>query len=131
MVQTPVGARCRDCANVKPLPTYQVPAVYYLRAVGAGLGVAVAVGLVWGLISMLLPFFYLNLLLAAGAGYAVGEVISLSANRKRGPWLAAIGGLALVLSYLIGILSPWGLYFNLFDLLALALGIYLAVSRLR
>ena len=131
MVHTPVGVRCRDCAAVKPIPTYQVSTGYYLRAVGVGVGVAVVIGIIWSLISVIIPFFYLNLLLAAGAGYAIGEVISLSVNRKRSGWLATIGGLALVLSYLISIISPWGLYFNLFDLLAVALGVYLAVVRLR
>ena len=78
-----------------------------------------------------MPFFYLNLVLAAGAGYAVGEVISLSVNRKRGTGLAVIGGCALVVSYLVGLSFPWGFHFGLFDLLALAIGIFVAVTRLR
>ena len=44
---------------------------------------------------------------------------------------AMIAGGALVASYLVSIFSPWGLRFGLFDLLALALGIYFAVTRLR
>jgi len=77
------------------------------------------------------PFFYLNLLLAPGAGYVIGEVISLSVNRKRGTGLAVVAGTAMVISYLTSILSPWGLSFGLLGLLALALGIFVAVSRLR
>ena len=77
------------------------------------------------------PFFYLNLLLAPGAGYVIGEVVSLSVNRKRGTGLAAVAGIAMVISYLTSILSPWGLSFGLLGLLALALGIFVAVSRLR
>ena len=77
------------------------------------------------------PFFYLNLLLAPGAGYVIGEVVSLSVNRKRGTGLAVVAGIAMVISYLTSILSPWGLSFGLLGLLALALGIFVAVSRLR
>jgi len=139
MVQTPVGARCRDCAKLYKLPTYRVSTKYYLRAVGTALGMAIVCGIVWGVVRGLVPFFLLNLLLAAGAGYAIGEVVSLSVNRKRGTGLAAIAGIAVVISYLVSILFsillPWGFSFGLFrilfDLLALALGIYIAVSRLR
>jgi len=92
---------------------------------------AVGCGLVWGLIEGLVPFFSLNLLLAPGVGYAIGEVVSLSVNRKRGPGLAVVAGIALVISYLVSIISPWGFAFRLLDLLALALGIFVAVNRLR
>jgi len=33
MIQTPVGARCLDCARLYKLPTYQVSTKYYLRAI--------------------------------------------------------------------------------------------------
>jgi len=92
---------------------------------------AVVCGIVWGVVGWVIPFFYLNLLLAPGAGYAIGEVISLSVNRKRGTGLAAIAGIALVISYLVAMFFPWGLRFGLFDLLAIALGIFVAVTRLR
>ncbi len=131
MVQTPVGAKCPDCAKLYKLPTYQVPARYYLRAVGTGLGMAIVCGIFWGLIGGIIPFFYLNLALAAGVGYVIGEVISKAVNRKRGTGLAIIAGGSVVISYFISILSPWGLHFGLFDILALALGIFLAVNRPR
>ncbi len=131
LVQTPVGARCPDCANLYKLPTYQVSTQYYLRAAGTGLGMAIVSGIVWAVISGFVPFFLLNLLLAAGAGYAIGEVVSLSVNRKRGRGLATIAGIAVAISYLVSIFVPWGFGFRLFDLLAIALGIYVAVTRLR
>ena len=131
MVQTPVGARCPDCAKLYKLPTFQISTKYYLRAIGAGVGTAIICGAIWGVIGMFIPFFYLNLLIAAGVGYAIGEVISRSVNRKRGKGLAVIAGGALVASYLVSIFSPWGLHFGLFDLLAIALGIFIAVNRLR
>jgi len=131
LVQTPVGARCPDCAKLYKLPTYQVSTKHYLRAAGTGLGMAIACGIVWGLIEWVVPFFSINLLLAPGAGYAIGEVISRSVNRKRGTSLAVIAGIALVISYLVGMFFPWGIRFGLFDLLAIALGIYVAVTRLR
>jgi hypothetical protein len=141
MVQTPVGARCPDCAKLYKLPTYRVPAMYYLRAAGTALGVAIAGGIIWGLINGLMPFFYLSLILAGGVGYAIGELVSRSVNRKSSRGLATIGGVAVVISYLINILfSLHVLHFGGFpssplriiiDLVAIGVGIYIAVSRLR
>ena len=109
-----------------------------LIAISAGLGAAVVYGLIWGVIGSMLNFFYLNLLLAAGAGYATGEIISLAVNRKRGLSLAIIASFAVAISYLVSIFSPWGYSFAslhivrlVLDLAALALGTYIAVTRLR
>ena len=135
LVQTPVGARCPDCAKLYKLPTYRVSAKYYLIAAATGLGMAVVCGIAWGVVGWLVPLFYLNLLLAPGVGYAIGEVVSLSVNRKRGTRLAIVGGIAVAISYVVSILLlPFGFHLSLFhilDLLALALGIFVAVTRLR
>ena len=138
LVQTPVGARCLDCAKLYKLPTFRVTTQYYLRAVGTALGMAIVCGLIWGLIIGLLRIFYFNFLLAPGVGYAIGEVVSLSVNRKRGTGLAITAGVGVAISYAVSILVPWGPSFALIDtrfiiidLLALALGIFVAVTRLR
>ncbi|MBA7678788.1 hypothetical protein ES703_87066 [subsurface metagenome] len=140
-VQTPVGARCPDCANLYKLPTFRVSTKHYLRAVGTGLGMAIICGIAWGAIEWVIPFFSLNLLLAPAAGYAIGEVVSLSVNRKRGTGLAVVAGTAVVISYIITLLPfitflfpgglPLGMFNILYHLLALALGIFVAVTRLR
>ncbi len=149
MVQTPVGARCPDCAQLYKLPTYRVSTQYYLRAVGTGLGMAIACGLVWGVVggfvrSVIFIGLFLWLILAAGIGYVIGEVISLSVNRKRGTGLAVIAGGALLVSYLVSLwflsflfgipfslVLPLGLFNIIFTLVSIALGIYVAVTRLR
>ncbi len=138
MVQTPVGARCPDCARLYKLPTFQVTAKHYLKAAGAALGMAIVCGLIWGVIIDLLHLFYLNFLLSPGIGYAIGEVVSLSVNRKRGTGLAMVAGTGVVVSYVVSLFSPWGVglallnpLFIIVDLLALALGIFVAVTRLR
>lgn len=135
MVQTPVGARCRDCARLYKLPTYRVSPVYYLRAAGTALCMAVVVGLVWGLIANFVPFIVLNLIIAGGVGYAIGEVTGFAVNKKRGTWLAVIGAVAVTLSYAVSIFTlgaiPYGALAIVLDLAGLGVGIYMAVSRLR
>jgi len=143
-VQTPVGARCRDCAKLYKLPTFRVSTKHYLRAVGTGLGMAIICGIAWGAIEWVIPFFSLNLLLAPAAGYAIGEVVSLSVNRKRGTGLAVVAGASVVISYIVSLwfvsfllgipfhwVFPFGPFNILYHLLALALGIFVAVTRLR
>jgi hypothetical protein len=135
MVQTPVGARCPDCAKLYKLPTFHVSTKYYLMAAGTALGMAIACGAIWGAIEWVIPFFSLNLLLAPGTGFAIGEVVSLSVNRKRGTGLAIVGGIAVVISYAITFFFPSGLPVGLFSIIyhiiAVALGIFVAVTRLR
>ena len=99
---------------------------------------AVVCGVAWGIIDWIIPIFSFSILLAYGAGYAISEVISRVVNRKRGTRLAIVAGIAVVISYFITFLSPGGFPFIPFNLLrsalsliALALGIYIAVTRLR
>ncbi|MBI2860040.1 MAG: hypothetical protein HYX91_00860 [Chloroflexi bacterium] len=134
LVQTPVGARCRECARLHRLPTYQVSLQHYLKGAGASAVAGAVSGFLWWLIAGIMPFFFLNLLLGAGAGYVTGEAVSLATNRKRGPALAVIASLGVVASYLVSIWLP-GLFFfrlfNIFGLLAVAIGIFVSVNRLR
>ncbi|MFQ5925708.1 MAG: hypothetical protein ACE5IE_06910 [Dehalococcoidia bacterium] len=129
MVQTPVGARCLDCAKLKRLPTFEVSSRQYLIASGVGVGVAVVAGFAWALLFGLFPFILFYVLLAAGVGFAIGELISLSVNRKRGLRLQVIGGMSVVLSSVIGSLFLG--FFSLYLLIGLVLGIIVAVIRLR
>jgi hypothetical protein len=140
-VETPVGARCRQCARLYRLPTYRVSGIYYLRAAGTALGLAIATGLIWGLVHSYLGRFgaVITIVVGYGIGYAIGEVTGLAVNRKRGRWLAVIGALAVVVSFVIaGLLdlSRFGFsllsgFTNLFTLIAIGFGIYIAVNRLR
>jgi hypothetical protein len=142
LVQTPVGARCPKCAGMRRLPTYEVKPQHYVRAVGFGLLVAVAVGVAWAWLREVIPLFafslLLSILLAAGVGYAIGEVVSRSVNRKRGVPLQVIGGACFLVSYLVSHvgLSPdatllFFAHFSLYDLLVLALGMIVTIGRLR
>ena len=137
MVQAPVGIRCRECAAVQKLPTFDVQPSYYLRAVVAGGTVAVLTGLVWGSIGQWVPHAYLVGLLSLLVGYAVGESISLATNRKRGNGLAALAVVYVALS----LFAAWAVNNHMYDLilrqgsfvplLLLGLAGYIAIYRLR
>jgi hypothetical protein len=138
LVQTPVGARCPECAALKRLPVYDVSAIFHARAIAAGLVTASVLGAIWPFIPSL---YILWLLIALGIGYAIGEAVSLSVNRKRGLGLQAIAGTGMVASYIVRSLieslvktphlSFLDSFVDIYGLIALALGIIIAVSRLR
>ena len=138
MVQTPVGARCKDCARLQVLPTFQMNTNYYWRAIAVTVGMAFACGAAWWALRVILGMSYFNFLLAAGFAYAISEVVVRSVNRKRGKWLAVIAGTGVALSFVISVFPPWGGWFWWFgipslviNLLAVALGVWIAVSRVR
>ena len=140
-MQTPVGARCRKCAGLKRLPTYEITHRQYLMSIWVGLGLAIGVGIAWGwlrdLVSSLLFGLQLGILWGIPVGYAIGELLGLSVNRRRGRVLQVIGATTVVLSYIVSRIElSAGIYiafphFILWDLLGVALGIFIAVSRLR
>ncbi len=106
LVQTPVGARCRECARLKGVPMYQVSPRYLLQATAAGIALALPAGLVWYLFNGgILGFF--AFFAAIGVGYGVGEGISYSVNRKRGTVLQVVAVCSVVLSYLVGNVMWW------------------------
>jgi hypothetical protein len=93
---TPVGARCRACAQLRAHPVYDVRPLHYLRAVGAGLAVAT----VGGVVLQFVPFF--NLIGLMLLGWVTGEAVTAAANRKRGTGLAVVAGAATVLGVIAG-----------------------------
>jgi uncharacterized membrane protein len=134
MVRTPVGIRCRQCANLKRLPTYKVSARQYIFAIAVGLGTAVAAGFIWALIIKASPFILFTLLISAAIGYAVGELISLVTNRKRGIGLQAIGCISVVVCFVVFYLVVQYLFLSLFSLymvIGLAIAIAVVIARLR
>ncbi|MFO8144079.1 MAG: B-box zinc finger protein [Dehalococcoidales bacterium] len=135
MVETPVGARCPECARLRKLPTFSMTRRYYFRAIIIATGMAFACGAAWWAIG---PVTYFSFLIAAGFGWGIGELISLSVNRKRGRRLAFIAGASIVAGYMISLFPPWGLGFwwvsstaLVIDILAVALGVWIAVGRVK
>jgi hypothetical protein len=137
MYQTPGGQRCRECANLKKLPQYEVGLSYLARAAGASLVVGVVAGMIWGII----PFGLLGILLGIGAGYACGEAVSIVTNRKAGTQLQVIASVGVVVAFVVrasilaSALRGWeieDIFLNdIYGYLALGLGIVVAVGRLR
>jgi hypothetical protein len=123
MIMSPVGARCPTCAQVKRFALLLKPAEL-ARAVAYGLGA----GVVGTIILTFIPF--LGIIGYAVLGFAVGECVSLGANRKRVPALAPVAVACLFVGYwaglvLLGVVNgvPLSVRLVLVPLLALRQGL--------
>ncbi len=137
MIQTPVGARCRECARLKRIPTYNITPVQYTKAIAVALVLSIVTGIVWSSLRSWLSFLYMDFILALLIGYAIGELVSLSINKRRGTKLQVVAGLAVVLSYVV---SRSDLFdgsikifvdFSIWSLFALFVGVVVAINKLR
>lgn len=107
LIQTPVGSRCRDCAQLRRLPMYEVRPVHYLRGMAAGLAAGVGAALVMVLLQTNIRVFGIfGLLMVAAVGYVVGEAISRATRGKRSLPLACIAALCVPL----GMIGGWTVY---------------------
>ncbi|MCL5108248.1 MAG: B-box zinc finger protein [Chloroflexi bacterium] len=97
LVQTPVGLRCRECANIRRLPIYEVSVARLAWVTLVGLVAAVLGGILFfgvvGAFSLWLSPLY---------GLGIGEVIRWTANRKRGPNLQLAAGFCIVVGAILG-----------------------------
>ncbi|MBI4234527.1 MAG: hypothetical protein HY686_08810 [Chloroflexi bacterium] len=137
MVPTPVGARCKECAHLRRLPTYTLPPLIVLRGGAAGLGAGAALGVGMALLLSLglVPWplaGWLPVLGLVASAYLVGEAVSLATNRKRGMPLQLIAVAGFLLSYLLlELLTPGSFLGSLYVIIALIIGAAIAVARMR
>jgi len=114
-VQSPVGSRCPDCANVRRLPTVDVKPVFLARGAAAAVASGVGVGAAWGYLVTNGGggFGFFMFFIARGMGYCVAEAISLATNRKRAQALQALCVVAMVIAYFVHSPQGWRFWFRL------------------
>jgi hypothetical protein len=136
LVQTPVGARCRDCANVRTIPTLDVTPVFLARGIAASLVVGGIVGAIWGVVSGGRGFGFVGFFLifiAMGIGFCVAEAVSRATNRKRAnslQWIAASG---VIFAYLVHNVVAYGAVIvtnDIWGMIAAAFGAFWAYQRI-
>ena len=137
LVHSPVGMRCPDCGRTNPVPTYDVPLPYLLRGIAAGGVVGAVLGAIFlfvapnifGLVLYnarpLLPIIpYVYIVAIAAIGFAVGEAVSISTNRKRGMRLKLVAAGSMFVSS--ALISSGYLTIGAFGMLYLFIGLGLA-----
>lgn len=139
VVFTDVDTRCRECARLQRIPTYNVSPIYLVRGLVGGLAIGVAAGFTLALLLTVgLPgqlgrvAGIVGPLAIIAIGYTVGETVTLVTNKKRGPALQAVGVASLVVGYLVlEALTPWLIIGSLFGIIAAIVAIAIVVGRLQ
>ena len=134
MIDTPVGLRCRRCARLKRLPTYQLDGQYLSRAVSVGMVSAILTGVAVILLRNFFPLIsFMGLVVLGFVGYFIGELISRGVRRRRGKILKIIAAASVFLSFIIisfGSLYLFGIVdISLYMFLGLGFAVYMAISR--
>lgn len=93
-IRTPVGIRCRECAQMRRPPMYSPGLLHYLLAGLVALPVSFLAGLVMQRVGIFFAFF-----LGAAVGGFIAEVV-YRATRKRGRGLAWLVSICIVLGAL-------------------------------
>ena len=112
-------------------PTFEVSGSYLARGIVASLAIGTGGGIVLVFLTYLglfaLPFLFM--IAVAGLGYLIGEGTSIATNRKRGRSLQFAAAAGVLVAYAITVVAIGGI--GLYDLLGLAIGVAIAVGRLR
>jgi hypothetical protein len=95
-IQTPVGARCPSCAQVRRFATVLKPREFALST-AYGVGAAAAGTIVFFFVPFLGPLISFALI-----GFGVGEAVAIGANRKRARELGFVAIACLVVGYVLG-----------------------------
>lgn len=97
-IRTPVGIRCRECAQLRRPPMYKVGAQHYLLAAVVALPISFLAGLIMQQLGWFLAFF-----LGAAVGGLIAEVV-YRATHKRGAGLAWLVSACILLGALPSVL---------------------------
>ncbi|MBT3555274.1 MAG: hypothetical protein HN926_05540 [Chloroflexi bacterium] len=145
MVQSPVGARCPDCANIGQAPIFQLTHVEVVRSITLSLASAVVFGIayaviVWVLWVLPLGFMIGNVAAAfviALAGAPVGDFVRRVGKNKLDARLRILAAVTMLLIWIVGfavgeMLGVWnGVFLNIIAYIGLGVGIYVAMNRVR
>lgn len=130
LIQSPVGARCKDCARVLKSPVYSLNSAQMVRGVLAAVVGGVVMGLIWYFV--LLPFSYgfLSIFVGAGLAWVFTKLMNFATSLKRGPTVVTLASAGIVIAWSFQLLFL-PLQFALYGLLAVGIGIYLSYQNLR
>ena len=131
LVQTPVGARCPNCAAERKNPVFDPSAAETARAVTAAAIAGVAVAVLAWVLAFRIPvalYRYLLILAPAAAGWIIGSVTYRASGFKRNSKLQIASGAATLLSFMImSLVMPM----TIGGFIGLAVGMYYAIGRVK
>ncbi len=145
MVQSPVGARCPECANIGKAPIFRATSVELTKtialsafgAIGFGAAFALLVWVLWNL-----PFNFkigsVAIAMVIGlAGMPIGEYVRRAGKYKLDTRLRIVAALTVLAAWIVGqvigyfLNLPIHLFTNIIAVIGLGIGVYIAMNRVR
>ena len=140
MQSSPTGYRCEDCGKKASVPTFVISKTTMWKAFSVAVVLGFCIGLSLHVLNMVLinsfipPIlhFYIFLGGLALGGLVVGEIVSITTNRKKGWSLRFSVAFSMIvvvttLTMLAGLSILW--FVNLHVLLAIVVGYFIGSSR--
>lgn len=146
MVQSPVGARCPDCASIGQAAIFRSTSTELSKTILYAIGGAVAFGFAFAVlvfIIWIIPFGHqvggvVAAMVSGLGGVPVGEFVRRAGGYKLDSRLRIIAALTMFSAWVIGIaiatnlFGVWGgIFQNLMAFFGLGIGIYIAMNRVR
>ncbi len=105
-IRHPVGLRCRECAQLRKTPPYDLSPRHYVLALAAGLPSAIVGVILGGLLSSFISIplvgGFIPWIIAFAVGLLTAEAISRATGYKRGVGLQVVAATCVVFGYFIG-----------------------------
>ena len=145
MVQSPVGARCPDCATIGQSPIFRSTPIELTSAIAVSFGGAFVFGIiyavmVWVLWELPLGFPIGNVAAAfviAFGGAPVGSFVRRAGKNKLDARLRIVAAFTMFVIWIVGftvasMLGVWnGVFLNVVAYIGLGIGIYVAMNKVR
>ena len=133
VIHTPTGIKCKNCANLKKIPTFEITPVYFIRGI---ISIMITLTLftigLYFLNSYIISGVFINLLAIIVLGFLIGQTLSFSVNYKRGKFLKLIAIISFITGIILIIVINKLLLINLFSIYGAAsiiIGTYLSVDK--
>ena len=133
VIHTPTGIKCKNCANLKKIPTFEITPVYFIRGI---ISIMITLTLftigLYFLNSYIISGVFINLLAIIVLGFLIGQTLSFSVNYKRGKFLKLIAVISFITGIILIIVINKLLLINLFSIYGAAsiiIGTYLSVDK--
>lgn len=133
LIQSPVGARCQDCAKIVRNPIYTLNSTQMVRAALAAIIGGLALGVLWGVVVVQFQFgigLFSVIILGVALGFAFTRIMGFATGSKRGPTVVAfaVGGMLIASTVLIVLV---GMAFAIPALISVGAGWYFAYQNLK
>ena len=127
LIQTDVGSRCPDGAQIKTLPMFETSSGELGKAAAAGFGTAIGLSVLAGLLVIFFQIPFFGIVVVGAIGWALGEVVYRAGGYKQSRSLQWVAGLSVLTAFMVVTF----LFRDGSAVIGLIIGTYYAIQRVK